>query len=326
MSDKIRWGILGTGSIAKQFARGLAVLPDAELAAVGSRTQENADKFGDEFDVPRRHASYADLADDANVDAIYVATPHSFHKPNSILCLEAGKAVLCEKPFAINAREAAEMIDAARKKNVFLMEAMWSRFFPVTAKVREWLAEGAIGEVRMLEADFGFGAGFNRESRLFNPELGGGALLDVGVYAVSFASMVLGAPTRVAGLAHLGESGVDEESAMLLGYDKGEIAVLYTAVRINTPQHAFILGRNGRIEMPPQFWKPTRAMLSAGDRSETIEIEFEGNGYNYEAAEVARCLREGKLESDAMPLDETLSIMKTMDRIREQWGLKYPME
>jgi len=326
MQDPINWGILGTGSIAKKFATGLTVLDDAKLVAVGSRKQETADAFADEFDVPTRHASYEALANDPDVDAIYVATPHTFHKANSILCLEAGKAALCEKPFTINAAEAEELIGVARDRGVFLMEAMWTRFSPVMCKVRELLAEGAIGEPRMLAADFGFRAGVSPKGRLFNPELGGGALLDVGVYCVSLASMVFGAPpAEIATLATLGETGVDEQSAFILGHENGELAVLYTAIRTQTAHQARIMGTGGSITIP-QFWHPQEAMLIAGGEEQRIEAPFEGNGYNYEAAEVMECLRAGKRESDVMPLDETLTIMQTLDKIREQWGLKYPME
>ena len=327
MADIIRWGILAPGNIAKQFARGLAALPDAELVAVGSRSQERADKFGDEFGAARRHGSYGDLVNDPDVDAVYVASPHSGHREHTILCLEAGKPVLCEKPFAINAAQAREMIDTARSKGVFLMEAMWTRFLPAVVKVREWLAEDAIGDVQMLVADFGFGASFNIESRLFDPARGGGALLDVGIYPVSFASMVFGGPpTRIVSMAQKCESGVDERSAAVFGYDGGRLAIVYTAICTTTPQVACIMGSKGRIDMPAPFWKATRATLSAGDRNEAVDIPFEGNGYNYEAAEVARCLREGRLESEVIPLDETLSVVETMDTIRAQWGLKYPME
>ena len=326
MQDAMNWGILGTGSIAKKFATGLTTLDDAKLVAVGSRAQETADAFGEEFDVPHRHASYEALANDADVDAIYVATPHAFHKTNSILCLEAGKAVLCEKPFAINAGEAAEMVDVARDRGVFLMEAMWTRFSPVMCKVRELLAEGAIGEPRMLAADFGFRAGVNPTARLFNPELGGGALLDVGVYCVSLASMVFGGPpTKIASLATLGETGVDEQSAFILAHEHGELAVLYTAVRTQTAHQARMMGTEGSLTVP-QFWHPQEATVSAGGEEQLIEAPFEGNGYNYEAAEVMECLRAGRTESDVMPLDETLTVMQTLDAIRDQWGLKYPME
>ena len=327
MGDKLRWGILGAGSIARKFAEGLKSADGAELTAIGSRKRETADAFGDEFDVRHRHASYRSLADDADVDAIYVATPHTLHMENTILCIEAGKAVLCEKPFAINAGQARKAVDAARERGVFLMEAMWTRFFPIMYRLRELLAEGAIGEVRMVAADFGFRANVNPEGRLFNPHLGGGGLLDVGVYAVSLASMVLGRPTRIASLAEIGTTGVDELAAMVFGYDGGQMSMLYTAVRTNTPHEAVIMGTDGRIALPAPWWRPQRmTLIRSGREPEEIVMEPDGNGYNYEAVEVARCLAEGKAESDVMPLDESIEIMETMDQVRAQWGLKYPME
>ncbi len=327
MQNAIRWGILGPGRIARKFAAGLGVLDDAALVAVGSRSQENADRFGDEFHVPRRHASYEALAEDPEVDAVYVATPHPFHKANSILCLEAGKAVLCEKPFTINAREAAEVIAVARERGVFLMEAMWTRFIPAIVKVREWLAAGAIGEVRMLAADFGFRGGRDPKGRLFNPELGGGALLDVGIYPVSLASMVFGGPPeRIVSLAHLGETGVDEEAGIVFRHEGGRIAVLHTAISVTTSHSAHVMGTGGSIEIAPPFWKAERVVLRTATGEERVELPLTGNGYNYEAAEVMDCLRAGRTESNIMPLDETLAIMKTLDTIRQQWGLTYPME
>ncbi|MBI3851978.1 MAG: Gfo/Idh/MocA family oxidoreductase [Verrucomicrobia bacterium] len=327
MSDKIRWGILGTGRIARQFAEGLKVLPDAKLVAVGSRTADPANAFGKEFGVSHRHASYEALVNDPEVDVIYVATPHSCHKENSLLALAAGKAVLCEKPFAINAREAGEVITFARQKKLFLMEAMWTRCFPLMVKLRELLKAQAIGEVRMVTADFGFRAEYHEEERLFNPAFGGGALLDVGVYPVSLASMIFGTPTRITSLAHLGKTGVDEEAAIILAHGQGQLAVLHTAIRVETPQEAVIMGTAGRIRIHREWWRPRAMTLSLdGRRDETTKFPLKGNGYQFEAAEVMNCLRAGKLESSVMPLDETLSIMKTLDAIRAQWGLKYPME
>jgi predicted dehydrogenase len=326
--DKIRWGILGTGNIATRFAEGLMALPDAELVAVGSRSQSSVDSFGYEFDVPHRHASYAALADDPDVDVVYVATPHPFHREHSILCLEGGKPVLCEKPFAINASEAEDVITLAREKGLFLMEAMWTRFLPLLVEVRELLAEGAIGEVRALFADFGFRTAFDPQSRLFDPHLGGGALLDVGVYPVSLASMVFGAaPSRINGMAHLGQTGVDEQSAVILGYDQGQLAILAAAVRTEMPQEAVLIGTEGQIRIHTPWWRPTTLTLSrAGQEDESLHLPYEGNGYNYEAAAVMDCLRAGRTESDVMGLDETLAIIQTLDRIRAQWGLRYPME
>jgi dihydrodiol dehydrogenase / D-xylose 1-dehydrogenase (NADP) len=327
MTDKIRWGILSTGWIAKKFAEGLSVLPDAEIVAVGSRAQETADAFGDEYGVPHRHASYEALVGDQDVDVIYIGTPHPFHKDNAILSLEAGKAVLLEKPFTINAGEAEKVIALAREKGLFLMEAMWSRYIPIIVKLRELLAEGAIGEVRMLTADLGFRSEFDPKSRLFNLELGGGALLDVGIYPISFASMVLGTPARIASMAHLGQTGVDEQAGIVFGYDGGQLAILHTALQTSTTIEATVMGTKGKIRVHSAWFYGTTLTLSIEGRDdEAISLPYEGNGYNFEAAEVMRCLREGKLESDVMPLDETLAIMQTLDTIRAQWGFKYPME
>ena len=323
----IRWGILGTGNIARQFATGLGAIPDADLAAVGSRAADTAGAFADSFDIPRRHASYEDLAADPDIDAVYVSTPHPMHRDNSILCLEAGKAVLCEKPFTIDAGQADDVIAVARERGVFLMEAMWTRFLPAIVKVRQWLDDGAIGEVRMVQADFGFRAGFNPQGRLFDPNLGGGALLDVGIYVLSFASMVLGPePVAIESTAEIGDTGVDEQSAFLLRYETGQLAVLSCAVRTSTPVEVRIIGTDGHIFVHGPFFKATTVTMKSGDNETHLELPLTGNGYNYEAVEVAECLRAGKLESDVMPLAETRALVDIMDRIRAQWGVKYPME
>ena len=326
--SKLRWGIIGTGNIAHKFATGLGACEDAELVAVGSRKQQTADKFGDEFSVAHRHASYEALANDPDVDVVYVSTPHSFHHDNTLLCLGAGKHVLCEKPFAINAPQAAGMIAVARKKKLFLMDAMWSRFQPAEVRMRELIADGAIGEVRMIHSDFGFRTGgVDPKARLFNPELGGGALLDVGVYNVGLASMLFGPPTQVKALAQLGETGVDEQAAVILAHQGGRLAISSTAIRTRTMHEAVIIGTDGWIRIDPPWWRTHGLTLEVhGTEPRHIDTPMTSNGYNYEAEEVMRCIREGKLESDVMPLDETLSIMRTLDAIRAQWGLKYPME
>lgn len=326
MGNIFRWGIIGPGSIAHKFATGLRALDDAQIVAVGSRSQERADAFADAYDVPNRHASYEALAEDPEVDAIYVATPHPFHKENSILCLKAGKPVLCEKPFTINQHETIEVIEVARGEGVFLMEAMWTRFLPITQQVKAWVTDGAIGEVRMLYADFGFRARINPKGRLFDLALGGGGLLDIGIYPISYASMIFDTqPAIISSQAHIGETGVDEQAAIVFGYDKGQLALISCGVRIKTPHEAKILGTDGMITVP-KFWDGRTAILSTGDKEEEVTLECAGNGYECEAAEVARCVREGKLESDLMSHDDTLANMQTLDAIREQWGLKYPME
>ncbi|MBD3183690.1 gfo/Idh/MocA family oxidoreductase [Candidatus Poribacteria bacterium] len=326
MDKKVKWGILGPGNIANQFAKATGVIPDAELTAVGSRSMERANKFADKYDIPKRFGSYEDLANDPDVEAIYVATPHPFHKEYTILCLKAGKAVLCEKPFAVNTRQVKEMIECAKTEKVFLMEAMWTRFLPIMVKVREWIADGVIGEPRMLTADFGFRSGLNPEGRLFNPELAGGGLLDVGVYTVAMAYMIFGEPACINSMAHIGETGVDEQAAMVFGYDKGQIAMLSCAIRTSTPQEARIMGTEGSIYLPG-FWHGTSAVLQvSGKEPQNVDMPFKGNGYEYEVMEVMKCLEERKLESNIVPLSESLAIMKTLDEIREQWKLKYPFE
>ncbi len=323
----VRWGILGPGSIARAFAEGLKVVPDAELVAVGSRSRDKAEAFGERYGAPHRHESYEALVADREVDAIYVATPHTFHKEHCLLALDAGKPVLCEKPFTINAAEAEAVVRKARESKLFLLEGMWSRFFPLITRLRELLSANEIGPVRMVEVDFGFRAGFNPESRLFDPNLGGGALLDVGVYTVSFASMILGAPDRVIGLATLGQTGIDEQAAMVLAHPNGALAILSTAIRTNTPQKATVIGEEGRIEIHAPYWKPERmTVVRNGKPNEEIHIPFVGSGFNYEAEEVGRCLAAGKLESEILPLDETLTIMRTLDTLRAQWGIVYPSE
>ena len=323
----IRWGILGTGAIAKLFATGLQSVPDATLAAVGSRAAATADAFADRFGAARRHASYEALAADPEIDIVYIATPHPMHHTAAKLCLEAGKAVLCEKPFTVNTIQAREVVALARERKLFLMEAMWTRFLPLMVRFRELIAAGAIGEPRLLTADFGFRHNGDASHRLFNPDLAGGALLDVGVYVVSLASMIFGPPERGTGMADIGATGVDEQTALVFGYPGGKLAQLTVAVRTNTPQEVTLMGTEGTIRIPPIWWKPTTLTITRpGKPVERIDEPFQGNGYNYEAAEAMRCLRAGELESPTIPLDETISIIRTLDQARAQFGLKYPME
>ena len=327
MTDLFRWGILGPGNIAAKFAAGVAALGDQEVVAVGSRTQASADRFADRFDIRRRHVGYEGLAADPEVDAIYVATPHNFHREHTLLALRHGKHVLCEKPFAINAGEAQEMVDAARASRCFLMEAMWSRFLPIIVEARRLIADGAIGAVQMVQADFGFRASFNPASRLFDPALGGGALLDVGVYPVSLATMLLGEPDRIAAVAALGATGIDENTGILFGYPGGEVALLATTVRASTLQEAIILGSTGSIRVHSPWWVGnTLTLQRAGHEPEVIVRPFIANGYSHEAMEVAACVRAGRLESEAMSLDESLRVMRLLDTVRAQLGMKYPME
>src|SRR5918994_177393 len=325
--DSMRWGILGTGRIVREFAAGLRDTPGAETLAVGSRTEDSAREFAASLGIPRHYSSYAELVTDPDVDVVYVATPHPFHAENVTLCLEAGKHVLCEKPMTVNAAQAERLIALAQEEELFLMEGMWTRFYPLMERVRHLISSGAIGEPRLLNVDFGFRAPYDPLQRLFNPDLGGGALLDVGVYCVSLSSMIFGPHERVTGLAHLGETGVDEQSAAILEHGDGRISTFSIAVRTATPQEATIAGTEGWINIHPEWWKPHTLTLSRpGKGNETIKAPSTGNGFPHEAAEVMRCIGSGAGESDVMPLEETLSIARTMDELRRQWGLVYPGE
>jgi predicted dehydrogenase len=325
-SSPLRWGILGTGNMASQLARALALLPEAQLAGVASRSHERAQQFAAECGVPRAYGSYEALFDDRNIDVVYVATPHTEHHENTLAALDAGKHVLCEKPFALNAAQAREMIGEARNRKRFLMEAVWMRFLPLMDHLRALLAEGALGPIHMLQADFGFRAEFDPQSRLFDPQLAGGSLLDVGVYPVNLASLVLGVPAQIATLATIGHTGVDEQAAVSMRYQSGALAVLSSSIRAATPNEACITGERGSVKLHNRWWVPERMTVSLGDRHETLHRPMLGNGYAHEAAEVMRCIAAGQTESRLMPLDETLAIMETLDHIRDAWGLRYPQE
>lgn len=327
MAATTRWGVLGTGRIASQFVDDLRLDPEAEVVAVGSRHAGSAEAFGQAHGIGRRHASYAELVADPDVDVVYVAVPHSGHHAATLQAISAGKAVLCEKPFAINATEAAEMVEAARRAGVFLMEAMWTRHLPHITRLRELLDAGAIGEIRTVYADHGQHFAPDPTNRLFDPALGGGALLDLGVYPVSFASMVLGTPGSVTAVGDLAMTGVDAQTSAVLRYTGGAHAVVTTTLAARTPCRAWIAGDEGRIDIEPVFYAPSAFTLTRDDGTvERFEQPRVGHGIRHQAAEVARCLRAGLTESPLMPWAETVAIMATMDEIRRQVGVRYPME
>ncbi|MEK6796762.1 MAG: Gfo/Idh/MocA family oxidoreductase [Spirochaetota bacterium] len=327
MGDIIRWGVLGTGKIAKKFARDLALVKNATCAAVGSRSQESADAFAREFAFARAHGSYAALAGDAAVDAVYIATPHTLHAENTIMMLNAGKAVLCEKPFAVNSAEAVRMCAAAKKKKCFLMEAMWSRFMPALIKAKALIDDGAIGEVRMLSADFGYRSKFAPEERHFNPALAGGALLDVGIYPVWLSHFLLGAPKKIAAMGHRGTTHVDEMNAMLFTHGSGAISVLHSAIRAVTIHEAFISGTNAELRLHAPWWRTSAlSLLNDGKVLETWELPPVGIGYSHEIEHVNECLRSGKTESDMHSLADTRAVAKTLDRVRTLLGVRYPAD
>jgi predicted dehydrogenase len=320
----IRWGVIGAGGIATSFCDDLQLLPDHEVVAVGARSAGTSDAFASRFGIPRVHASYADLAADPLVDAVYVATPHPMHHDAAMLAIEAGKAVLVEKPFTMDAAEARSLVEAARSRGTFLMEAMWTRFLPHMVAVREVLASGRLGDLVLVTAEHGQWFAEDAEFRLFAPGLGGGALLDLGIYPVSFASMVLGTPSRITAVSDPAFTGVDAQTSVILRDDAGRHAVLTTTLAAATPNGAAISGTAARLEIEPTFYRPTSFRIVDRDGTvERVEVPHEGNGLRHQAAEVGRCLRAGLTESPILTLDETVSIMETMDEIRRQIGLDY---
>ena len=323
----VKWGILGTGKIAKRFMQAAFYVPDAQVVAVSSREQHTADQFGAQYGVPKRYGSYDALLRDPEVEIVYVATPHTLHAENTLAALQAGKHVLCEKPFTVNAQQAEAVIQAARAAGKFAMDGMWTRCFPVVREIARRIQAGELGEIRYLQADFGFRPEFNPASRLFAPELGGGALLDVGVYPVALAFLVLGAPKQIVSHATLGATGVDELCSMLFRYDNGAQAVLSASLQVEMPKQANICGTLARIHMPAPWWKPSEAYLVRNDgTTEHLLYPYEGDGLQFEIRHVHDCLRQGLTESPWMPLDETLAIMRVLDTLRAQWGVRYPSD
>ncbi|MEV0777940.1 Gfo/Idh/MocA family oxidoreductase [Streptomyces sp. NPDC050428] len=322
-----RWGVLATGGIAATFTADLRRMDGAEVVAVASRSEASAKAFADRFDIPRAYGDWAGLVADPEVDVVYVATPHSAHRAASGLALEAGKAVLCEKAFTLNTREARELVALARERGLFLMEAMWMYCSPVIRRMTELIADGAIGEVRTVQADFGIPGPFGPEHRLRDPALGGGALLDLGVYPVSFAQLILGEPDRVQADALLSPEGVDLNTGILLGWESGATALLSCSVTARTASTATVTGTAGRIELPGHFFAPNSFVLHrAGRDPEQHTVESPLTGLQHEAAEVMRCLRAGETESPLVPLEGSLAVMRTLDAVRERVGVRYPVD
>ncbi|MHA1746398.1 MAG: Gfo/Idh/MocA family protein [Promethearchaeota archaeon] len=324
MNKKTNWGILGCGNIAHSFAMGLKHIPNAQIIAVASKSGK-AEKFGKQYGATYTYTNYEDLVANPEVDVIYVATTHNFHFENTKLCLENRKPVLCEKAFTINAAQLKILIDLARKEQLFLMEAMWSRFFPCMVKLREMIAQNKIGDVRLIKGDFGFTMLHGPEHRVFNPKLAGGALLDLGIYPISFASMILGTPQKITSSATMGETGVDIFSSYFLEYENGAVSMLSSSTQLCPPHTALVVGTKGYLEIP-NFSRPKKMNYWNGKKLEHLEFPHKSPGYQFEALEVMNCLKNGKLESNIMSLDESLTIMETMDTMRDQWHFKYPEE
>lgn len=327
MTRIIRWGILGTGRIARDFAAGLRATPDAVLAAVASRSSEGAQAFARQFDVPLAFGSYEELAYSPKVDIVYIATPHPMHAANALLALRGGKAVLCEKPFAMNRREAGEVVALARAKSLFLMEAMWTRFMPALGEVQRIIASGEIGAVTQLHADFGFSATSDPAHRVNDPTLGGGALLDLGIYPLSIACALLGRVETVQAQAIMGETGVDLTTAFTMRHVGGTLSVCSCSLRARAPSELVVSGTLGSVRMHRMFHMAESVTVDLLDGpSRTISTPWLGNGYAHEAIAAGQCLRQGLLEHPAMTHDDTLAIMGLLDTIRRQIGLRYPSD
>jgi predicted dehydrogenase len=328
MDGNLRWGIIGTGGIARTFARDLQ-LDGHTVTAVGSRAQHTADEFAREFGLPTAHPAYQALAEDPDVDIVYVATPHPFHHANATLALRAGKHVLVEKPFTINAAQAADLVELARASSLVILEAMWTRWLPHMVRIREIVAGGTLGLVRALNADHSQLLPADPAHRLNAPELGGGALLDLGVYPVSFASQLFGPEQTAQAAATLTPTGVDGHVAAILSYPSGAMATFQCASTMRGPNTATVTGSLGRIEIDAVWYTPTsfRVYDSANELIETHEPpDITGRGMQFQARAMEDLIHRGELSSDLLPADETISVMGTLDRIRQIIGVRYPGE
>lgn len=324
MPDTIRWGIIGPGRIAGNVARDFPLTPGAELIAVASRSAERARDFAETHRIPRAFGSYRELLADPDVDAVYIATPHPQHRQAAIAALTAGKAILVEKAFTATAAGAQEIIDIARARGVFAMEAMWTRFQPAIVAAKNLVDDGAIGEVRQVQADLGVDRPFDPDDRLFSPTLGGGALLDLGVYVISLAQYFLGDPAAVVAHGSLFPTGVDAEAGLLLRYDDGRTATLLCSLLHHTPGQARIFGTEGWIDILPRFHHPREIVLHRkGSDPEPIVKPPVGGGYSHELAEVTGCLLEGSAQSTVMPLADTLAVQRVLNTACEQLGVHH---
>ncbi|MBN1759618.1 MAG: Gfo/Idh/MocA family oxidoreductase [Chitinispirillaceae bacterium] len=327
MGTSYNWAILGAGHIARKFAADLKLLPNARLYAVGSRSSDRANEFAGEFGIEKACGSYGELAADPKVDIVYIASRHTGHYRDTMLCLEQGKHVLCEKPAAMNGRQLEKMVMLARSKKLFFMEALWTRFLPSFRKVKELVDSGAIGEMRIIEADFCLNVPHNPEHRIWNPDAGGGSLLDIGIYPL-FAAMTLGSPVSViTANAKLDDNGIDTFCSMQCAHEKGERSLLYSTITTGGRNELLLHGSNGQLLLNSWWHTPTSIdLLRADCATEHLTFNIPGNGYQYEAAEVMRCLIEGKTESPQWSTGHSKRLMELLDSVRQQTGIRYPEE
>jgi len=320
-----RWGIIGPGKIAHKFAQGLASVKDARLIAVASRSEERARVFANQYKAPFYYQGYENIISNPDVDIIYIATPHTYHYENTMMCLSNGKPVLCEKPFTITRGQLQRLVDTARSKNVFLMEAIWTRFLPTIKKIVEIRDSGELGSIRAVYADFGFKAPVDYDGRLYNLKLGGGALLDIGIYPVFLSLLLLGKPAEIKSTAVLAETGADESCSMLFKYDNGAIANLACTFTLDTPIEANIIFEKGRIRINRRWFAPSSLTTTdSNEKTKEVTFKYNGNGYHFEAEEAMKCLENRMTESAVLPLDFSLELMGLLDQIRDQCGIRYP--
>lgn len=326
--EKIKWGVIGTGRIARAFTAALAGTPDAELYAVGSRYAEKAVAYAANYGFKKWYSSYDELLSDKDIDVVYVATPMASHFENCVTALEKGKNVLCEKTVTLNSEQLNTLLSLAKKNNLFFMEAMWMKCRPAYLKMKEWVTSGKIGEIRYLKADFSNQVRFDPDDRLFRPDCGGGALLDVAVYPLTLAVDLLGKPDEIVSSAHISESGIDLSDSFILRYNNGCFASLDAGFELSLKNNAIISGTNGTIIIGDWFFLMNKVTLY--DKENSVVEEFEMperiNGYEYEIDEVHRCLRDGLKESPLVPQSGTLAVMEIMDFARNEWGMKFPQE
>ncbi len=321
----MNWGILAPGHIARKFAEDLQYVAGARLAAVGSRSMDRAIAFAEEFGVAKAYGSYQELVNDPDVEIIYVASPHSEHHEHTLLCLQAGKHVLCEKAFALNTGQVREMTALAREKGLFLMEAIWSRFHPAILQTLEIVQSGQMGEIVHVQADFGFKAEYDVTKRLFNRDLAGGSLYDIGLYPLFISKLLLGVPAEIKALGTLTETGVDMNCSMALRYDSGATASLFSTFAAKTDTTCTIYGTSGQLFIQSRFHETTGLTLYPEEAMpQSISTERLGWGYSYEAEHVQNCIREGLTESPLLPHSFSLELMESLVEIRRQIGVVYP--
>ena len=324
MGKSYRWGILGAGKIAEKFCTALNFVQGAEVYAVASRNSANAAAYAGKFNAVKHYDNYDQLVKDENVDIIYIATPHAFHYEQTINCLEHKKPVLCEKPVALSYRQAMEMVNAAKENDVFFMEGMWTACMPFIEKIKSLINDDVIGKPQNLSADFGFSAPVDLEGRLYKKALGGGSMMDVGIYPLFLATLILGEPSLIKSVSKLSESGVDEYMNVVLQYANEQSAHLLSSISFNTPIEAVIMGTKGRIEIQQPWFKATDFLVHLNDGTvQNFSTPHLSNGFEYEITEVMRCLDNGLLESSKMPHQLTLSISKIMEDILKQAGVSY---